>query len=84
MIQKLSITTKQGAWFYFCKSETALHWLNLYLVKTATFYGSDVTNAHMVLVFNDNSTVNLSRESAINCMSEFQLMRSKALRRAIT
>lgn len=83
MIHKLNISTKHGGWFFFCKSETALHWFNLYLVKTATFYGSDVTNAQMVLVFNDGNTITLAKESAINCMGEFELMRSKAMRRTV-
>lgn len=84
MIQKLHISTKHGGWFFFCRSETSLHWLNLCLVRTATFYGNNPTNAHMVLVFDDGSTVNLTKETAINCMGEFELMRSKAIRRTIT
>lgn len=77
------IFTRQDSWFFFCRSETALHWLNLYLVKTATLHGSDTANAHMVLVFKDGSTINLVKESAINCAGEFELMRSKALRRKV-
>jgi hypothetical protein len=80
---QIKITTQQGGWFFPCRSEFGLHWLNLYLVQTASFYGNNPSNAHMVLLFQDGSTTNLGGQTAINCWAEFELIRTRAMKRAI-
>lgn len=80
-MQQLRISTKQGGWFFHCKSDFGQHWINLYLVQTANFYGSNPKNAQMVLAFQDGSKVTLGGQTAINCWTEFELMRIKAMKR---
>jgi hypothetical protein len=81
-MQQLKIATKQGGWFFYCKSDFGQHWINLYLVQTANFYGNNPDNAQMVLAFQDGSKVTLGGQTAINCWAEFELIRSRAMRRA--
>lgn len=79
----LKISVKEGGWFFHCKSEFGQHWINLYLVQTANFYGNNPSNAQMVLAFHDGSKVTLGGQTAINCWAEFELMRTKAIRRRV-
>lgn len=79
----LKISVREGAWFFHCKDELGQHWINLYLVQTAHFYGNNPTNAQMVLAFRDKTKIVLEGQTAINCWAEFELIRTKAIRRRI-
>ena len=82
-MQQLKISTKQGGWFFLCRSNFGSHWINLFLVQSASLYGNNVTNAQLILVFQDGSKLTLGGQTAINCWAEFELIRTRAMRRAI-